>query len=999
MSEEDKKRQLYNRQEYVVGAETQRKYGSSDILVVGLTGTGCEVVKNLMLTGVRSVTLVDDSPVLWSDLSSCFYAREEDVGKPRSNSMEHRLAELNRYVTLRCHHGPVDEALLKAHHVVIYIDHPTTLLQDVEALAIKHGTKFVSCESRGLAISLFVDGGKGFTIHDPNGEETVSCVLTGISVDGVISCHDDKKHECCEGDLVYFTHAENHPMLNSPNPQAPKLFRVTKVIGPFILQIEAPSDLASAVGAKCTGYLNTTKQPTTVNFLPLAEAIANPSFAMIDDDESKFTAPSMLHGLFQKVHRAELELGRKLGVADTAIFDKLTAELSAEFSDTKPEVIQQLLYTSPGNLNTMACILGGLATQEVLKLTSGKFTPVQQWLYYDARELLAQGLRPVEDRLPVGSRYDGNIAVFGKEFQHLLWKTNSFIVGAGALGCEFVKNYACLGISCGTGRTHITDMDRIELTNLSRQFLFRNHHIGQPKSRVAAEAAQAINPRFNISAKEEKVASETEAIFNEDFWEGLDFVTGALDNVIARKYVDSRCVFFKKALFESGTLGAKCSTQPVIPYLTESYGSTYDPPEKSIPLCTLKNFPNAIEHTIQWARDMFEKFFVNLPNDVNGYLHDPNFMSNLDNEPGNKPTVFASLVQGIKHAPKSAADAVSWARVQFEELFANNVRQLLHNLPLDKVGEDGQPFWSGAKKPPKPIDFDPSNSWHFSFVKSAATLFAGMYGIPFSLADSDIVAICARTTVPRFVPAVVSFAVSEKDKTQQEGTAPLTAADLPKREDYFSLRLATTEFEKDDDSNGHLDFVTAVSNLRAMNYSIPTEDKTRTKLIAGKIIPAMVTTTALVTGFVGNELLKYLLGVRKLDLYKSAFVNIALPLISFSNPVEPKTSTLTKADGTQLKWSMWDRFDVDLGNDVTLKELIQHIAEKHQIEPSMMSTVDGKLVYSSFGTKPARLNKKVSEVVEEVSKATLSDQIRYICFVLTPEEDVEVPMVRYKFRW
>jgi hypothetical protein len=39
--------------------------------------------------------------------------------------------------------------------------------------------------------------------------------------------------------------------------------------------------------------------------------------------------------------------------------------------------------------------------------------------------------------------------------------------------------------------------------------------------------------------------------------------------------------------------------QVVLPHVTESYSSSQDPPEKGIPICTLKNFPNAIEHTIQ----------------------------------------------------------------------------------------------------------------------------------------------------------------------------------------------------------------------------------------------------------------------------------------------------------------------------------------------------------------------------------------------------------------
>ena len=62
------------------------------------------------------------------------------------------------------------------------------------------------------------------------------------------------------------------------------------------------------------------------------------------------------------------------------------------------------------------------------------------------------------------------------------------------------------------------------------------------------------------------------------------------------------------------------SLQVIIPHVTESYGSSQDPPEKSIPICTLKNFPNAIEHTLQWARDSFEGLFVHPGEYVNQYL-------------------------------------------------------------------------------------------------------------------------------------------------------------------------------------------------------------------------------------------------------------------------------------------------------------------------------------------------------------------------------------------
>ena len=63
-----------------------------------------------------------------------------------------------------------------------------------------------------------------------------------------------------------------------------------------------------------------------------------------------------------------------------------------------------------------------------------------------------------------------------------------------------------------------------------------------------------------------------------------------------------------------GTLGPKGHVQIVIPHFTESYGSQRDPPEKDVPFCTLKSFPNQIEHCIEWARDFsFGGLFVSKP--------------------------------------------------------------------------------------------------------------------------------------------------------------------------------------------------------------------------------------------------------------------------------------------------------------------------------------------------------------------------------------------------
>ena len=152
---------------------------------------------------------------------------------------------------------------------------------------------------------------------------------------------------------------------------------------------------------------------------------------------------------------------------------------------------------------------------------------------------------------------------------------------------------------------------------------FRDSDIGCFKSSVAGDAANRINPDFRIEALQNRVSPDTEEVFNDEFWANKDLIINALDNVNARLYVDSRCVYFGKPLLESGTLGTKCNTQNVIPQMTENYGATRDPPEKSAPMCTLHSFPHNIQHCLTYARSEFEGLFEKTPADANTFLENP----------------------------------------------------------------------------------------------------------------------------------------------------------------------------------------------------------------------------------------------------------------------------------------------------------------------------------------------------------------------------------------
>ena len=229
-------------------------------------------------------------------------------------------------------------------------------------------------------------------------------------------------------------------------------------------------------------------------------------------------------------------------------------------------VIRNVVLYAQACISPMSAFFGGVLAQEVVKFT-GKYSPLKQWLHYDIFETL-----PKEeniDRNPVGCRYDDQIMVYGKELQEKLSKARVFMVGAGALGCEYIKAFALMGIGCSNeGQVSVTDNDNIEISNLNRQFLFRKNNVGDSKSKVACQIAQSINPLLNVKDYQTRVGSDTENVFHDQFWEGLHFVVNAVDNIKARLYVDSRCVFYEKPLLESGTLGTKANSQMVIPHKT-----------------------------------------------------------------------------------------------------------------------------------------------------------------------------------------------------------------------------------------------------------------------------------------------------------------------------------------------------------------------------------------------------------------------------------------------
>lgn len=53
-----------------MGHEAMRRMGTANVLIAGMRGLGVEIAKNVILCGVKSVTLQDECQTVWADLSS-----------------------------------------------------------------------------------------------------------------------------------------------------------------------------------------------------------------------------------------------------------------------------------------------------------------------------------------------------------------------------------------------------------------------------------------------------------------------------------------------------------------------------------------------------------------------------------------------------------------------------------------------------------------------------------------------------------------------------------------------------------------------------------------------------------------------------------------------------------------------------------------------------------------------------------------------------------------
>eukprot|EP00002_Diphylleia_rotans_P020143 TRINITY_DN3903_c0_g1_i6.p2 TRINITY_DN3903_c0_g1~~TRINITY_DN3903_c0_g1_i6.p2 ORF type:complete len:466 (-),score=92.46 TRINITY_DN3903_c0_g1_i6:178-1575(-) len=435
--------------------------------------------------------------------------------------------------------------------------------------------------------------------------------------------------------------------------------------------------------------------------------------------------------------------------------------------------------------------------------------------------------------------------------------------------------------------------------------------------------------------------------------------------------MDRRCVACRVPLVDSGTLGLQGHVQVIVPHVSEPYGSQSDPMERAIPVCTLKYFPQTIEHSVQFARDKFEAMFLVKPWELKNLL-----AIAATQEPGGdylKRLHLQTQIMLAKYCyrlPKTFSDCLRYGLSVFRKYFQHKIQRILAKHPRDSLADDGNLFWSPPKRMPHPIEFDQDNPLHIDFIWSFATIQARIFCVE-APREEDISLVKS------------SLALDARDDGFEDFKQALVSASVEQINDVFCREfyklqispdlIAPAPFEKDDDRNQHVRFVYALANLRAENYDIPNESFLKIKQIAGKIIPAISTTTAVVSGLVAAEFVKILKG-SPIENLRNSFLNLGISFFSLSEPAPPP---ILSRVGSEIitPWSKWS-FEM---RDQTLGELLQELREKVRL-PAESVLQGNRLVYlDSMPSHRKRAHERLSDLFP-IASADCQDPIIHVGF-------------------
>ena len=1075
--------ELYSRQLGIIDSDSMTKLTSMKYLIIGLRGLGVEILKNLILEGPKRVDIYDPNYININDLNSNYFVKEKDINKIRDEIIIEKIKDLNPFV---------QSDIIRPNYNLEnnnYENELKFILSKIEKYNMIIITEFISKNSinkinsickklnKGLIYSCAL-GLSGFLFNFFSNEHIVSSPSekndTYYPIKNIIKGEETiiQLEKSLEGfpDIIEDDYIKLRDINGINEFNEDKIYKITKriSISEYKININSKNFNDYTYG----GFLQVISLPVKMSFQTLEENIKNPmkdkeldiintpfigrsdivhsiiislynnNYNTKDKNTQKRSyiidediLPNINEIIFQKeiIESAKIIYNNSKNKKENWIQLEDIYDETSEFKEFDEDMVKNLCLYLKFEIPPITSFLGGIVAQEAIKLT-GRFTPFNQWFEFEFNYLSTKNEKLKKNNNMKPSRYYEQIQIFGEEIQKTINSLKIFMVGVGAIGCEYLKNFAMMGISSGkNGILTITDFDKIELSNLNRQFLFRENNIGQFKSEVAEYYIKQMNNSINILTHKKFVGDETENIFSDKFWDEQDIIFNAVDNVKARFYLNDKVCIHKKYHFDAGTLGVNSSCG----FFMKNISSTYKDQNKDKKieddnnnnlrdngLCTIHSFPTCIKHCIAWALNeykyLFSKLIIELNEIINGDII--NFYKILSKEFYKKLKIKEISDIFDIFINKNFNKAIVFSYEYFMNKFNFEIKKILIENPENSRDKEGKSFYNGSKHMPKELNFnisDELDSLIINYIKSLANLIFDCLGLKKNetdknLKDSDIKKICLNSNIPNYdiinYKSLKSGIVYNKEYCQKFihniQQKLINNLSLNSIED---IKFTEVNFEKDNYNKNQYNFIYSCSNLRAINFQIPQGDFITIKNLSSNIVPSIVTSNAVITGLVSMQiylLAKLMLDKEKnynnildtndaLNLFRNYYIDLGKNSYSFSH-IPKKVIIKTPNIFNMKSYNAWD--SIIIKGPKSINDFIKYFLEKYKVK--IISIFSGKsLLFNATFEQKENFEKTIEVFYKKVKGLQNFSEKKYLILEINAktidEKEANLPRIKY----
>ena len=1067
--------QLYSRQLVCEGITSFKKLMCSKILIYGMRGLGVEVAKNIILKGPEKVSIFDPEIAVIRDMNSNFYLDEKDIdNKRRDIAVLKKLQLLNENVSVdfinKKNIEDIFEIILNYNIIVITELVPSNISIKIDRICRENKIYFIYAGICGLTCFLFNDFGDEHTIIEESDIELSKFKIKNIDKNennGKVEIFlPDNENGLFNGCFVKFRDIQGMKELNYENE---KTYRKIKCSDNernifFIGDISNYSDYESG------GIVEEVIVPIKMNHQSFEKRLEEPIDLIKKNEMKSFTLINrcQIFNVDEKLKRPENELIflsfksifefldekkrlPKLNSTEDAkiivqkakqLFEKEKKENNMRYKELKDFdekiPLNMSLYASC-QIPCLTSFLGGIIAQEIIK-TTGKYIPINQWQIFNFLEYLPMdSLRNRNENLPI-NRYTEQTAIFGEKIINELQNLKILLAGAGAVGCEMLKNLSLFGIGSKKDIPHITvvDFDKIELSNLNRQFLFLKKSIGKFKVEEAAISAENMNKEVKILPIPEKFDKENDKLFNNKFFKEKDVILISIDTNSGKEYLDKKSVLLNKPMILGAILGPQAKSETYVPFETASYGDlslkiTNNNTEKITPSCTIRYFPKRIEDCIEWARNYFNDLFIEPIIKLKKLIKENNYFECLKNETNEKNNVI-TLVNFLKLINENSIESLlEYCLKIFLENYTLWEKKVLKKYPLDKKNQDGSDFWDGNKIKPSNIEFNFEDNLCKMFAINYVKILSDILEIEYQ--TDEMLSLLKKMSEKNNLDKYIQEIEKEEEIYEKDNCNIL----YNKFEELYNNLMGNEElkskikdykiidFQKDNDKLGHIDLIFALSNLKANVYKLPNSDKIKTFKYVGKITPSTITSTSTIVGYNMLQLIgliinkiekKKLIHNYIIDLSTNSFTLTSKYDIVYRKKGDIDCVTKKKILPIPKEFCSWDKYEIE--GPKTINQIIKHFNLLYQVEIDSIDSFDLDEIYSKIIIKKndplkdfllkqkEEQDEKLDEYLENIyfdelgiDKATFDEKYIYFKFSASSSNEDYIaifPIIKYKLK-